>query len=304
MKVSSCCRQMCLHLRSDKAFTNSSLLQSPPQYHRWKVVCDLPKYCVTQCRLPDSTFLTSCLIVQKRNIGKLSKIHHKNLSSQLSYHTCCRSGMKKSSEMMFNKQVSNKENGQENCNVRQEIALQKFAAGNIKHKWSDAHRNRVTGNLYARSCVSRFGNYCILSSSQSVNRYSSPHQARSHSNWQMQQNQISHNSISSHGGYYHPYSIPSRTITTSCPHLMELKSMDDFKGPTLSQMTTYLKKNKLSCQMGYTCLVLECAFCEGVKSEPKLSSAKSAVGKRLKESISERNLYINMTTGRLYSTLI
>ena len=326
MKASGC-RHMCLYLRGNKTFTNSSPLQSPTQYHKWKIVwatTDPPKSCLTQSRLLDSTPVTSCLSIQEGHIDKLSEMHCKNLSSQLSCHTCCRNGMKKS-EMCY------RENGKENCCGRQEIASQKFASGNIQQKWSDAHRNQGTGNLNARTCVSGFGNYGILSNSQMVNKYSSPHQARLYSNWHMHRKQISHNAILSHGGkqishnallshgrkqishnailsqgsYHNPSSIPSRTITTSCPHLMELKSMDDFKGPTLSQMTSYLKKNKLSCHIGYTCLVMECAFCEDLKCASKLSSAKSAVGKQAKENISERNLYINMTTGKvvLYSNL-
>ncbi|XP_072033759.1 twinkle mtDNA helicase-like [Amphiura filiformis] len=113
--------------------------------------------------------------------------------------------------------------------------------------------------------------------------------------FQIERHRLPYHATHCHKPHHMPASsfMPSRSFRTSShPDLVEMKSVDDFHGPTVSQMTTFLGKHKLGCSVGYTCLVAHCPFCEGGK-------ALASTGSRKQNEVDsvERNVYINQTTG-------
>ena len=86
-----------------------------------------------------------------------------------------------------------------------------------------------------------------------------------------------------------------RTLFTAAvaPRLVKFNTVEPTSSPTLSEMRQFFKSNGCQVSTGYTCLKLACPYCV----EQKEVADKGARSK-------ENQLYVNMTTGRIFKEKI
>ena len=86
-----------------------------------------------------------------------------------------------------------------------------------------------------------------------------------------------------------------RTLFTAAasPRLVKFNTVEPTSSPTLSEMRQFFKSNGCQVSTGYTCLKLACPYCV----EQKEVADKGARSK-------EKQLYVNMTTGRIFKEKI
>lgn len=104
--------------------------------------------------------------------------------------------------------------------------------------------------------------------------------------------------------YCHTHQTQTRSIHTAGHPVskdIEITPVDKFEGgPSLTQVTAYLKSFKCDYKIGFTCIKLPCPFCDDTKvpADVKVTTKKGA---RIRKEV--KGVYINKTTGKIYQIL-